>query len=55
MLRHKKIKQETKIKDCSFCVDYKKDYIKKYAKKCKGRVPDKTYQAMMNWEIEITD
>ena len=27
MLRHKKIKQETKIKDCSFCVDYKKDYI----------------------------
>lgn len=35
--------------------DYKKDYIKKYAKKCKGRVPDKTYQAMMNWEIEITD
>ena len=27
MLRHKKIKQETKIKDCSFCVYYKKDYI----------------------------
>ena len=26
-----------------------------YAKKCKGKVPHKTYEAMMNWKVEITD
>ena len=36
-------------------VDYKQDYIKKYAKKCKGKVPYKTYEAMMNWVVEIGD
>lgn len=36
-------------------IDYKQDYIRKYAKKCKGKVPNKTYEAMMNWKVEITD
>ena len=27
MLRQKKVKQEKRIQDCSFCVEYKKDYI----------------------------
>lgn len=36
-------------------IAYKQDYIRKFAQKCKGKVPDKTYEAMMNWEIEITD
>lgn len=34
-------------------VDYKQDYIRKFAKKCKGKVPQKTYDAMMNWKVEI--
>lgn len=36
-------------------IDYKQDYIKNFAKKCKGKVPHKTYEAMMNWVVEITD
>lgn len=32
-------------------IDYKQDYIRKFAKKCKGKVPNKTYEAMMNWVI----
>jgi hypothetical protein len=36
-------------------LDYKKDYITDFAKSSKGKVPDKTYQAMMNWVVEITD
>lgn len=36
-------------------IDYKQDYIKNFAKKCKGKVPYKTYEAMMNWVVEITD
>lgn len=36
-------------------IDYKQDYIRKFAKKCKGKVPHKTYEAMMNWVVEITD
>ena len=36
-------------------IDYKQDYIRKYAKKCKDKVPNKTYQAMLNWTIEITE
>ena len=34
-------------------IAYKKDYIRKFAKKCKGKVPYKTYEAMMNWKVEI--
>lgn len=34
-------------------IDYKQDYIRKFAKKCKGKVPNKTYEAMMNWKVEI--
>lgn len=36
-------------------IAYKQDYIRKFAKKCKGKVPNKTYEAMMNWVVEITD
>lgn len=36
-------------------IDYKQDYIRNFAKKCKGKVPNKTYEAMMNWVVEITD
>ena len=36
-------------------IDYKQDYIRKYAKKCKGKVPNKTYEAMVNWVVEIDD
>ena len=36
-------------------ITYKQDYIGNYAKKCKGKVPHKTYEAMMNWKVEITD
>lgn len=32
-------------------IDYKQDYIKKHAKNCKGKVPNKTYEAMMNWKV----
>lgn len=34
-------------------IDYKQDYIRKFAKKCKGKVPQKTYDAMINWKVEI--
>lgn len=34
-------------------IDYKQDYIWNYAKKCKGKVPYKTYEAMMNWQVKI--
>ena len=36
-------------------IDYKQDYIRKYAIKCKGKVPNKTYEAMLKWEVRITD
>lgn len=36
-------------------IDYKQEYIRKFAKKSKGKVPNKTYEAMVNWKIEITD
>ena len=36
-------------------IDYKNDYISEFAKSSKGKVPNKTYQAMMNWKVEITD
>lgn len=36
-------------------IAYKQDYIRNFAKKCKGKVPNKTYEAMMNWKIEIGD
>lgn len=36
-------------------IDYKQDYIRKYAKKCKGKVPNKTYEAMVNWVVETAD
>lgn len=34
-------------------IDYKQEYIRNFAKKCKGKVPYKTYEAMMNWKVEI--
>lgn len=34
-------------------IDYKQDYIRKYTKKCKGKVPNKTYEAMVNWKVLI--
>lgn len=34
-------------------IDYKQDYIRDYARKCKGKVPHKTYEAMMNWQVKI--
>lgn len=36
-------------------INYKQDYIRKYAKKCKGKVPHKTYEAMVNWVVETAD
>ena len=36
-------------------IAYKQDYIRKFARKCKGKVPHKTYEAMMNWIVEIDD
>ena len=36
-------------------IAYKQDYIRNFAKKCKGKVPNKTYEAMVNWVVEITD
>lgn len=35
-------------------IAYKQDYIRKFAKKCKGKVPHKTYEAMTDWIVEIT-
>lgn len=34
-------------------IDYKQNYIRDFAEKCKGKVPNKTYEAMMNWVVEI--
>lgn len=36
-------------------IDYKQNYIREFAEKSKGKVPEKTYKAMMNWKVEITD
>ncbi len=36
-------------------IAYKQDYIRKFAKKCKGKVPNKTYEAMLNWVVEYKD
>lgn len=35
--------------------EYKEDFIKDIAEQYRGKIPDKVYQAMLNWEIEITD
>ena len=35
--------------------EYKEKFIKDIAEKYKGKIPDKVYNAMMNWKIEITD
>ena len=35
--------------------EYKEDFIKDMAEQYKDEIPDKVYQAMMNWEVEITD
>ena len=32
-------------------LDYKKNYIRTIAQKSKGKVPNKTYEAMMNWKV----
>ena len=32
--------------------DYKNDYITEFAKNSKGKVPNKTYEAMINWNVE---
>ena len=34
---------------------YKEDFIKDIAEQYKDKIPDKIYQVMMNWQIEITD
>jgi hypothetical protein len=34
---------------------YKEEFIKNMAAKYKDKIADRTYQAMMNWTIEITD
>lgn len=34
---------------------YKEKLIKEVAEKYKDKIPNKVYEAMMNWEIEITD
>lgn len=34
---------------------YKEDFIQDIAEQYKGKIPDKMYQAMMNWKIEVTD
>lgn len=34
-------------------IDYKQDYINKFAKKCKGKVPNKVYEAMNKWKVKI--
>ena len=34
---------------------YKEDFIQDIAEQYKGMIPDKMYQAMLNWKIEITD
>lgn len=34
---------------------YKEDFIKDIAEQYKEKIPDRVYQAMMNWKVEITD
>lgn len=36
-------------------IAYKQDYIRKVAEDCKGKVPNKTYEAMKNWTVELND
>lgn len=33
-------------------IEYRQNYIKDVAEKCKGKVPHKTYLAMLNWKFE---
>ncbi len=33
-------------------IEYKQNYIRDFAEKCKGKVPYKTYIAMLNWKVE---
>jgi hypothetical protein len=35
--------------------DYKENFIKDMAEQYKTKIPDKVYDAMINWKIEITD
>lgn len=35
--------------------EYKEDFIKDLAEQYKDKIADRTYQAMMNWVVEITD
>lgn len=35
--------------------EYKERYIKETAEKYKDKIPYSVYEAMMNWQIEITD
>lgn len=35
--------------------EYKEDFIKDMAEQYKDEIPDKVYEAMMNWKIEIDD
>ena len=34
-------------------IDYKQNYIRDFAEKNKGKVPNKTYEAMKNWVVEV--
>lgn len=34
---------------------YKEDFIQDMAEQYKDKIPDKIYQAMMNWKVEVTD
>lgn len=34
---------------------FKKQFIIKYAKKNRNKVPNKVYEAMMKWNIEVAD
>lgn len=36
-------------------IDYKNDYISEFAKSSKGKVPNKTYEAMTNWKVRIAN
>lgn len=35
--------------------EYKEDFIKDIAEQYEGKIPDKVYEAMLNWKIEKTD
>lgn len=35
--------------------EYKEDFLKDMAEQYKDKIPDKIYQAMINWVVEITD